>query len=257
MEQKIDDFNAILDTLDDVLNTVAQKQIILRKSVTEKNWEALLEITKDINRISNYFEDVDAIRNEMQKKMTQEELSPYLPKLRELRSKLLKCKGENKALVEYDVELVMFDQYVNYTNSQIEQHSFDDNKGSRLFINDDCRKLQKRVLNFNGWIAMAFMKLIRIDYLRDHNIRHIDELRQGAEGFVFNIQLYEHLERAYYLDKPLLHYIYNSQSISHTANVKNNMLIIDCMRWIDEYVKTSRNPEPLHPWVLNRMLYIT
>ena len=166
------------------------------------------------------------------------------------------CELAYKALVANNVELVMFDQYVNYPNSQIVQHSFDDEKGSRLFLKDECRQLQKRVLDFNGKIAMAFMKLIRLDYMRANNICHIDELRQGAEGFVFNIQLFEHLDSAYYLDKPLLHYIYNGQSISHTASVKNNMLIIDCMKWIDEYVKTSRNPEPLHPWVLNRMLYV-
>lgn len=169
----------------------------------------------------------------------------------------LNCCGlAYKALIDNNVELVMFDQFVNYPNSQIEQHSFDDENGGRLFIGDECRELQARVLDFNGKIAMAFMKLIRIDYLRKHNIRHVDELRQGAEGFVFNIQLYEHLERAYYFDKPLLHYIYNGQSISHTSSVKNNMLIVRCLEWIDEYVKKSRNPIDLHSGVLNRMLYV-
>lgn len=166
------------------------------------------------------------------------------------------CENAYSRLKDKDVELVMFDQYVNYPNSQIVQHSFNNGKGERLFIGDDCRWLQSRVLDFNGRIAMAFMKLIRIDYLRKHNIRHVDELRQGAEGFVFNIQLFEHIERAYYLNKPLLHYIYNGQSISHTASVKNNLLIVRCFEWIDEYVKKSRNPIELHPGVLNRMLYV-
>ena len=166
------------------------------------------------------------------------------------------CENAYSRLKDKDVELVMFDQYVNYPNSQIVQHSFNNGKGERLFIGDDCRWLQSRVLDFNGRIAMAFMKLIRIDYLRKHNIRHVDELRQGAEGFVFNIQLFEHLERAYYLNKPLLHYIYNGQSISHTASVKNNLLIVRCLEWIDEYVKKSRNPIELHTGVLNRMLYV-
>lgn len=166
------------------------------------------------------------------------------------------CEEAYNALVDNDVELVMFDQFVNYPISQIVQHSFDDGKGSRLFIGNECRKLQARVLDFSGKIAMAFMKLIRLDYLRKHRIRHVNELRQGAEGFVFNIQLYEFLQKAYYLNKPLLHYIYNGQSISHTASVKNNMMIVRCMEWIACYVKNSCNPEPLYPWVLNRMLYI-
>ena len=166
------------------------------------------------------------------------------------------CEIAYSKLKDNDVELVMFDQYVNYPNSQMEQKSFNDGLGERLFVGEECRKLQARVLDFNGRIAMAFMKLIRLDYLRKYNIRHIDELRQGAEGFVFNMQLYEHLERAYYIDKPLLHYIYNGQSISHTASVKNNILIVRCLEWIDEYVKSSRNTMDLHSGVLNRMLYV-
>lgn len=166
------------------------------------------------------------------------------------------CEITYNVLKERNVQLVLFDNYYDFNNSSSELKTFKDNIGSRYFAPDECKELQKRVLDFNGDIAAAFCKLIDLQFLRDYNIRHVDELRQGAEGFVFNIQLFEYLERAYYLDKPLLHYIYNGQSISHTASAKNNMLIVDCMMWIDEYVKTSRNPDPLHPWVLNRMLYV-
>lgn len=166
------------------------------------------------------------------------------------------CELAYNKLIENDVELVMFDQYFNYTNSQVVKHSFDDGKYERLFIGNDCRDLQSRVLDFNGKIAMAFMKLMSTDFLRRYNIRHIDELKQGAEGYVFNIQLFEYLEKAYYLNKPLLHYIYNGQSISHTSSVKNNLLIVRCLEWIDEYVKKSKNPIDLHPGILNRMLYV-
>ena len=166
------------------------------------------------------------------------------------------CEVAYNKLIENDVELVMFDEYYNYPKSQIIENSFNDGLGERLFKGDECRMLQARVLDFKGNIAMAFMKLMRVDYLRKYNIRHVNELRQGAEGFVFNIQLFEHLERAYYIDIPLLHYVYNGQSISHTASVKNNMLIVRCLEWINEYVKKSRNPFDLHSGVLNRMLYV-
>lgn len=166
------------------------------------------------------------------------------------------CELAYKALKENAVEMVMFDMYFNYPHSQIVQHSFDKKIGPRLFLGDECRKLQARVLDFNGNIAMAFMKLIRMDYLRKYRIRHIDYLRQGAEGYVFNIQLFEHIERAFYLNIPLLHYVYNEQSITHIASMKNNLLIIQCLEWIDEYVKNSRSQIDLHSKVRNRMLYI-
>lgn len=166
------------------------------------------------------------------------------------------CEKAYNSLIDNNVELVMFNQYTNYPNSQLVLHSFSDGIGSRLFDENGCRKLQQRVLDFNGRIAAAFMKLIKLDYLREFNIRHVDELKQGAEGFVFNIQLFENLHSAYYLDEPLLHYIYNGQSISHTSSEKNNYLILECMNWIDEFIKHSRNPRDLHSDVLNRMLYI-
>ena len=43
-------------------------------------------------------------------------------------------------LIEKDVEIVMFDQYFNYTNSQIIKHSFDDGKGERRFTGGECRE---------------------------------------------------------------------------------------------------------------------
>lgn len=166
------------------------------------------------------------------------------------------CEKAMKAMMEHDVELVMFDEFVNNPYSQEIVHSFKDGIGSRKFDKNGCSSLQARVLDFNGEIAMAFQKLIRMDYLKKYNIRHVDELCQGAEGFVFNIQLYEHLNSAYYLDEPLLHYRYNGNSISHTASVKNNILIVRCMEWIDEYIKKSKSPYDLHAGVLNRMLFV-
>ncbi len=165
------------------------------------------------------------------------------------------CEYAYKALIENDVELVMFNMFTDYPNSQREIRSFDDCE-SRLFTGNECRKLQARVLDFNGKIAMAFMKLIRLDYLRKYNIRHVDELRQGAEGYVFNIQLFEHLSSAYYLNKPLLHYVYNGQSICHSYNPKNNEYVLRCMDWIDDYVKNKSKNSGLHKGVLDRMLYI-
>lgn len=166
------------------------------------------------------------------------------------------CEKAMQAMLDKDVELIMFDEYVNNLNSQEIVHSFKDNVGNRVFRGFECRQLQARVLDFNGEIAMAFQKLIKLDYIRKFNIRHIDELKQGAEGFVFNIQLFEHLHSAYYIKDPLLHYRYNKKSISHTANVENNFLIVRCMEWINNYIKNSQNTLDLHSCVLNRMLYI-
>lgn len=101
MEKNIKDYELILNSMNDVLDDLTDKQSLLREAVKSKNWENLLEIIKNINLLSDYFTSVDETRNEMQNQFTEEELKPYLPTLRTLRSKLLKCKVENKVLNDY------------------------------------------------------------------------------------------------------------------------------------------------------------
>ncbi len=101
MEKNIKDYELILNSMNDVLDDLTDKQSLLREAVKSKNWENLLEIIKNINLLSDYFTSVDETRDEMQNQFTEEELKPYLPTLRTLRSKLLKCKVENKVLNDY------------------------------------------------------------------------------------------------------------------------------------------------------------
>lgn len=101
MEKNIKEFESTLNVMDDILNQLVKKQAKLRAVVKEKNWEELLELIQQINDISNYFTDVDEVRDQMQALLSEEELKPFLPKLRELRSKLLKCKVESKVLSDY------------------------------------------------------------------------------------------------------------------------------------------------------------
>ncbi|MBR4327910.1 MAG: glycosyltransferase family 2 protein [Bacteroidales bacterium] len=166
------------------------------------------------------------------------------------------CEKTINAMLKHDVDLVMFTQFTNYPNSQIVEHSFHIQQDEIVFTSDDCRELQARILDFNGKIGSACMKLMRTDYLRKFNIRHIDALSQGAEGFVFNIQFFEHLEKACYIDYPLYHYIYNPSSMTHTSCMKYNLSLVKCMEWIAVYIQQSLNANRLNAMLLNRMLYV-
>ena len=178
------------------------------------------------------------------------------------------CELCYKKLKEKRVELVMFDEIVEYGYSAKVMHSFKDNPQGLnldnyrdiddclLFDEDGCKELQIRVLNFNGRIAMAFQKLILTDFLKKNNIRHVDELRQGMEGFVFNIQLFNHLKRALYMPNPLYHYSYNTQSITHKPSERNYYLCVECLDWINEYVSQCEMRERLQSEVLYRALFL-
>lgn len=164
------------------------------------------------------------------------------------------CEIGYRTLKEQNVELVFWNQITEYNNSSKEIKTFGEN--DIFFSNDECKKLQARVLDFNGKIAQAFSKLIRRDYLLKHNIRHNDKLKQGAEGFIFNIALFENLQSAYYIAKPLYHYVYNENSISHSHNEENYYFIIRCFEYIEKYIKNSSNKVLLEKNLYNRMLYV-
>ena len=154
----------------------------------------------------------------------------------------------------HNVQMVFWNQYTEYTNSTQVVKTFGDEEIE--FRGERCKKLQARVLDFNGKIAQAFSKLIDREFLVKYNVRHNDELRQGAEGFIFNIALFEHLESAYYLPVPLLHYVHNEQSISHSPDEKNYYFVVRCFEYIEEYVKNSENRAELQRKLYNRMLYV-
>ena len=164
------------------------------------------------------------------------------------------CELAYKTLSENNVELVMWNQITEYSNSSKRIFSFGED--ILTFDQDGCKNLQIRVLDFNGKIAQVFAKLIRSDFLRKHNIRHVDELKQGAEGFVFNIQLFQYLSNAIYIPNHLLHYRYNEESISHTPNEKNYYLIIRCFEYIRGYIKGNDNERTLEEQLFNRILYV-
>jgi len=101
MSEIIEEFNSILDKEDNLLDILILKQSELRKSVIEKNWETLVKEIADINQISDEFQIFDKRRDEIQNTLTQEELEPCFEKIRQVRSKLLKCKIENRVLSDY------------------------------------------------------------------------------------------------------------------------------------------------------------
>lgn len=177
------------------------------------------------------------------------------------------CAQCYKTLKEKNVELLMFDQKVEYGNSTKIIHSFKNNPqglnldcykegDGLLFKGDECKKLQLRVLNFNGRIAMAFQKLMVTDFLRKNNIRHVDELRQGLEGFVFNIQLFNYVSKVFYLPEPFCHYTYNTQSITHKPSENNYYLCVSCLEWINTYIEKCKNKDLLKKELLYRSLFL-
>ncbi len=101
MEEILNEFSSILAEEENLLDRLAEKQRILRKSLVEKDWESLLDLISEINQISDSFQKFDISRDEIQNQLKTAELKPYFDRLTRLRTKLLKCKVENQVISNY------------------------------------------------------------------------------------------------------------------------------------------------------------
>ena len=101
MDDKMTEFESILAEEEKILDELVKNQNMLRKAVSEKNWENLTKIITNINTISNNFLDIDTEREVVQDMMKIDEIRPYFERLGTMRAKLLRCKIENQALSKY------------------------------------------------------------------------------------------------------------------------------------------------------------
>ena len=101
MEELIKEYGNILAEEENLLDCLTEKQKTLRKAVTDKNWECLVNLISEVNLISDSFHKFDIRRDEIQEQLKTEEIKPYFERLSRLRTKLLKCKVENQVISNY------------------------------------------------------------------------------------------------------------------------------------------------------------
>ena len=100
-EELLKEFSAILTQEEMVLDTLTEKQKLLRTSIIDKDWEVLVDLITEINQISDAFQHFDARRDEIQEQLKSTEIKPFFDSLSMLRTKLLKCKMENQVISNY------------------------------------------------------------------------------------------------------------------------------------------------------------
>ncbi len=101
MEELIKEYSTILAEEENLLDRLTEKQKLLRRAITEKDWESLTGHINEVNLISDSFHNFDLRRDELQDQLKTEEIKPYFERLSRLRTKLLKCKVENQVISNY------------------------------------------------------------------------------------------------------------------------------------------------------------
>lgn len=163
------------------------------------------------------------------------------------------CRYAYEVMQKEDVELVFWDLMRVFNNTHNVEHVFRPYIAEKRFDKEGCRKLQARVIDFEGRFGTATSKLINRSLIG--KTRFVEKIKQGVEGFVFNILYMEKMTRAYYIAKPFYNYVYNDQSITHTPDPKNNFLIIEGFKYIEDFAQTSKNEALLLANLYTRVLY--
>lgn len=97
----IEEFESVLDKEAKVLTELADKQAAVKQSVIDREWENLVVLISDVNRLSDAFKEIDVKRDQLQNSLDENTLKDYYEQLGSLRSQLLKCKVENRVLTDY------------------------------------------------------------------------------------------------------------------------------------------------------------
>ena len=98
---EIEEFESVLDKEAKVLTELADKQAAVKQSVIDRDWENLVVLISDVNRLSDAFKEIDVKRDQLQNSLDENTLKNYYSQLGSLRSQLLKCKVENRVITDY------------------------------------------------------------------------------------------------------------------------------------------------------------
>ena len=137
----------------------------------------------------------------------------------------------------YDV--IMFDVKSICGNTVLINHSFKYKK--KTWDANDSFFLKKRVLDFNGKIAQVFAKCFRREFLKSNNLLHNEYCKQGAEGILFNFEVFSAHPSVIYINNPFYNYVYNFESISHKLSKENVENTLKCFEEI--YLKITANKD--------------
>ena len=95
------EFGLLLKNENDILEELSAKQKTLRKVLTEKNWDTLLDLMSEVNMLSDNFQKFDSRRDEIQNQLSENDLAGFTDAISVLRNKLLRCKVENQVIANY------------------------------------------------------------------------------------------------------------------------------------------------------------
>lgn len=153
---------------------------------------------------------------------------------------------------DFDVIICGITKDYKHKSCKYDYSKFEDKK---VYENEECKYLQKEMLDHTARISSVYAKLIKRDILLKYNVFHNESLRQGAEGIEFNLRLFKNVKKVLFVKEHFYHYMYNPESISASHDEKNHIYVLKCFEEIKKEINEFDNKDELLEMFYNRMLY--
>lgn len=158
-------------------------------------------------------------------------------------------------VIDSETNVVFWNHVKEYNNRSLE-YRFMKDIDKKIFVGDECKILQVKMLDYSSHISTAYAKLINRNFLLKSGIMHDEKLRQGAEGIDFNLHLFEKVNKAVFINRLFYHYVFNGESISVKHDEKNHYYVIRCFQKIRTFIDKSDNKENLLKKYYQRLIYV-
>lgn len=162
------------------------------------------------------------------------------------------CEKMISIIDKYEPDVIMFAMTKDYLFHSEPYHYY--LKDDYMYVDEECKWLRNQILNYNSNIATVATKIIKKDLLESNNIFHREELKQGAEGIVFNFDLFKYVKKVYFTNKIFYHYTYNNSSITAMFNERDAYLVLKCFEYIKKSIENDNEKELLETY-RNRVVY--
>lgn len=144
------------------------------------------------------------------------------------------CESLLSMAEKEEVQVLVFG-YLRDVDGNIKEGLINDEK-DKLYDQTECRNLLEDVFNYRKMISSVWGKLINRDFLLENEIFHENDLRSGAEGYIFTSRLFSKANKVLVTNQPFYFYTLNRQSISKCVTVQNAYMAIRCFKFCRENV---------------------
>lgn len=172
------------------------------------------------------------------------------------------CEKSIEKMIQYDVDVVMWSYTREYGDKSLKKYIFD--KDIYFDQEDTKYKIYRRLFGLYGEelahpenadaIVTAWGKLYKSDSILKNNIQFVDTKKIGTEDVLFNIQVFNYVNKCYYMNCYFNHYR-KTNDLSLTSMYKKELF----ERWktlfmfMDKHIQSNELDNSFRKALANRI----